>query len=126
MDLEAVNVSLSDLKYSIDWNGVKLHIENVNGNLNIMFDSDIQIGINGELGIASIENIHIDTINSKLYFNSRRSKALKDLPESIEYRKQCEEHDKKQQLLIAHEHESFMKRIEDLEDQMKELKKENK
>jgi len=54
--------------------------------LNIFIDGDINIGINGELGIATKDhNICLDSINSNIFLNSRQSKALKNLPESIEY-----------------------------------------
>ena len=115
MELETVNIKLPSKIYSIEWNGINFYIENVNGNLNVMFDSDIHIGINGEMGIVSTNNIHFDTIGSKLYLNSRKSKSLKDLPESIAYREKQDQFNKKQHLMMAEEHETLIQRIEDLE-----------
>jgi hypothetical protein len=87
-----------------------------------MFDGDINIGVSGELGIVSSNNVSIDTIGSKIYLNSRKSSAIKDMPESIEYREAQQLEMKKKQLMMAEEHESFVKRIEELERQVRDLK----
>lgn len=87
-----------------------------------MFDGDINIGVSGELGIVSSNNVSIDTIGSKIYLNSRKASAIKDMPESIEYREAQQLEMKKKQLIMAEEHESFVKRVEELERQIKELK----
>ena len=121
MELETIKLP-SIKKYEIEWEGIKFFIENVDGNLNILFDGNINIGVSGELGLVSSDNMSIDTIGSKLYLNSRKANQIKDLPESIEYKKQQTEILKKKQLMIAHEHENFMERIEKMEQEIKELK----
>lgn len=120
-DIEIVKLP-AVVKYEVEWNGVKFHIENVDGNLNVMFDGDINIGVSGELGIVSSNNVSIDTIGSKIYLNSRKSSAIKDMPESIEYREAQQLEMKKKQLMMAEEHDSFVKRIEKLEQQVRDLK----
>ncbi len=53
---------------------------------------DLHLMVNGELSFATKDGIlSIDTIGSQLHFNSRLSTVLKDLPDSIEYRKKLEE-----------------------------------
>jgi hypothetical protein len=88
-----------------------------NGNdINVLFDGNINIGINGEMGIVSTKNISIDTLNSKLYLNSRKSPSIKNNQESLDYIKQSEKLLKKKQFLIDHEYNSLIKRIEKLEE----------
>ena len=115
------DIKLYEEKYCIQWKNTRFHIENMGGNLNILFENDINIGINGELGIASTDNINIDAIGSKIYLNSRRSKSLKNLPESIEFRKKQEKENEYKQLLMGEEHDSFIERIEKLEQKIKDL-----
>jgi len=114
------NVIKVSKKYEIA--GLNFIIENVGSNFNIVFDSNINIGINGELGIATTKNINFDTIGSKFYINSRKSTLIKDLPESIEYRKKQEEEHKKHLEMLDMEHNTFIDRIEKLENEIKEIK----
>jgi len=99
----------------VEWNGIKFYIENVDGNINVLFDNDIHIGVNGEFGVVTTNNMHFDTIKSKLFLNSRKSKALKDMPESKEYRQNLDLEQKSKLLLIDNEHEHFINKMEDLD-----------
>jgi len=58
------------------------------GSIGLSIYGDLDISIIGEINIISSKNISIDSIGSKLFFNSKMSKQIRDLPTSIEYRKQ--------------------------------------
>lgn len=127
MEIENVkNHIITDTKFGFEWNGINFYIENVDGNINVLFENDIHIGINGELGVVSTNNIHLDTIGSKVFINSRKSKQLKDLPESIEHKEKLEMESKKRLLHMHEEHESFQKMIDDLKEKVNQLENEIK
>jgi hypothetical protein len=60
-------------------------------------------------------------MNSNIQLNSRTAPLIKNLQESIEYREKTQNNIKKQQLMIDHEHNSLIKRIEFLENKIKSL-----
>ena len=93
-------------------------------------DKDLHILNRGELSLTTKDNnLCIDTINSKLYFNSRKSKILKDSDEAKSYlTKLYFDHNKqisnninnqKNETDIIHE---MLIRIIELENKLKELK----
>jgi len=93
------------------------------GNTQMMVDGNFYIGVNGEMGLMSNgEPIHIDSLNSNIHLNSRKSKILKDLPESEEYRNKIEEQRKIQENQLFEEHQNLIDRIKRLEQEVKELK----
>lgn len=56
-------------------------------NVNIKIEGNLILDVNGEIAfITHGEKICFDSINSQIYLNSRMSKPIKDLPESIKYR----------------------------------------
>ena len=61
-------------------NKVQIHI---NTNVELVLKNDFDITISGDINIVS-DNLHIDT-KQKLFLNSKTSKQIKDLPESIEF-----------------------------------------
>ena len=55
------------------------------GNTKLGVKGDFYVVVDGEMGIVTNgEPLHLDSLNSGLYLNSRVSKMLKNLPESIE------------------------------------------
>ena len=56
------NCKLPAIKKEYEIEGIKFYIENVDGNINILFDGNINIGISGELGLVSSNNMCIDSI----------------------------------------------------------------
>jgi hypothetical protein len=93
---------------------------------NLMFKTKGQFHIlaDGEISFASKDGLHIDTIDSKLFLNSRNSSILKDLPESIKYRTKMElEYNKiKLEALKQEEFTLLLKdRVSLLENKIKEL-----
>ncbi len=77
-----------------------------------------------EIGFISKKNIHLESIDSKIYMNSRQCSLIKDKPESIEYRVKKElEHN--QQRLFVMKQESFIKslkeRVSDIESKLAQI-----
>jgi hypothetical protein len=74
-DLVRVKIS-GDMAVSVEFNN----------DVMLSTKGDFTIATEGELSLVSKDNpINIDTVDSKLYLNSRQGKLLKDLPESKEY-----------------------------------------
>jgi len=90
----------------VDYIGKELVRVNIQENVavNIEFDNDVLLKSRGDFVIASDGEINfitngkplcIDTLNSNIHLNSREGKYIKDLPESIEYRKEMKKENKK-------------------------------
>jgi len=59
----------------------------VKGDTKFLFDGDVHFITNGELGfITKDHDIHMDSMGANIHLNSRLSKPIKDLPESIKER----------------------------------------
>lgn len=115
-------VEVLPFKFVVEFDDDKVMIS-VKGNTEMVVDGDFYLGVNGEFGIMSKDNpIHIDTLNSQLHLNSRLSKVLTDLPESIEYRKQIFNQQLLQENELKDDHKSLTDRIEQLEQEIKEIK----
>ncbi|MBW2736630.1 MAG: hypothetical protein JRH20_29940 [Deltaproteobacteria bacterium] len=57
------------------------------GNTQFVVDGDLNIGATGELSMFTHgHNICLDSLDGQIHLNSRRSKLLQDLPESVAYR----------------------------------------
>jgi len=86
---------------------------------------DFHILADGEMSFASKNDLHFDSVDSKLYLNSRQSTLLKDKPESIAYRTK-QELERSKSLLSAYKQQEFTLLLKDrvtiLEQQIKELK----
>jgi len=83
------------LRVRYDDNGFEIVFQ---GNTNLIVDGDFYLGATGEMGLMSKNNnIHLDGINGKIHLNSRISKPLKDLPESIKFREKKERERKEAQ-----------------------------
>jgi hypothetical protein len=64
----------------------------IKGDTKFLFDGDTHFITNGELGFITKDNdIHMDSINANIHLNSRLSKPIKDLPESIKERQKFED-----------------------------------
>ena len=59
---------------------IQIHI---NSNVELILKDDLDITIDGDINIY-YNNVNIDT-KQKLFLNSKTSKQIKDLPESIEF-----------------------------------------
>lgn len=104
-------------------NDAKMIIE-MNNDVMLRPHGDFHIVSDGEMSFVSHNNIHMDTINSNIYLNSRQGKILKDTEEAIDQRlKMACEH--KKTLLEAKKQNDFTLLLKDrvsiLEQQMKEL-----
>lgn len=61
------------------------------GNTQFVVDGDLNIGATGELSMFTRNhNICLDSIDGQIHLNSRNSKLLKELPESVAYREKME------------------------------------
>ena len=65
-----------------------------------------------EIGFISKKNIHLESIDSKIYMNSRQCSLIKDELESIDYRKRKELEHNQQQLFVM-EQETFVKSLKE-------------
>ena len=105
--------------------GSRVEVDAENKVLNLLLKGDVQIGIEGDFSIATKNGmISIDSIGSVIHLNSRLSKALRDLPESIEYRKQrVEEHKKAERCRIEYAEtlRTLKERVSLIEEQLKEV-----
>lgn len=95
---------------------------------NVMLETkgDFTIATHGELGLLSFgEKICIDSVDSEIHMNSRESKHLRNLPESIEYKeKMKEQQNSNKQIAIMQElqNKTLKQRVFDLEEQLKKIK----
>ena len=119
---DVTEIEILPFNFIIRFDEDKVEIS-VKGNTQMKVDGDFHLGINGEFGImTNKEPIHLDSIGSKLYLNSRKSKLLKNLPESKKYIEKMDEENKKHQFLIEEEHKYTIDRVDRLEKEMEELK----
>jgi hypothetical protein len=103
----------------------------LNNDILIENDKDLHFINKGELSLTTKDNnICIDTINSKLYFNSRKSKILKDTDEAKIYLTKLYFDQNKQILNNINNQKNenniingMLNRINNLEKELKELKK---
>ncbi len=89
-----VDYSDSDIVTVKIHSDMDLHIEFDN---NVMLETkgDFTIASQGELSLISLgEPLCLDSVDSVIHMNYRQSKIIKDLPESIEYRKKLDEESK--------------------------------
>ena len=116
-----ITIPSKDISLKLQWDDIAITIEKNEKSIDVFFDGNINFTLNGEVGIVSNKNFHIDTMNSNIQLNSRTAPLIKNLQESIEYREKTQNNIKKQQLMIDHEHNSLIKRIEFLENKIKSL-----
>ena len=99
---------------------------NTNNNFLLNTKGQFHILADDEISFASKKGVHIDSINSSLYLNSRRSSILKDEPESVSYRARMELDFNKTKLETIKQ-ENFTLKLKDrvsiLEDKIKEIEK---
>lgn len=113
-------IEILPFNFIIQFNGDSIQMF-VKGNTNMHVDGDFNLGIDGEFSVISNNNpIHLDSINSNIYLNSRQSKILKDLPESIEYRKKQKENMQIKELNLHND--DLKERIKKVEKELEELK----
>lgn len=66
------------IQYDKDINLLKITSPN-NMPLKVEFSGDIELQINGEFNLLTIDNnICLDSLNSKIYLNSQRCKSIRD------------------------------------------------
>lgn len=129
-----LKVKASDVEIIREDDNVTIHIKN-DVALNMVMDGggmihskdDFFIVAEGELGLISVgKPLTIDSVDSVIHQNYRESKLLKDLPESIAYKKSCDEENKKC-ITFAINQETFNKLLKDrvsiLEEQFEILEK---
>jgi hypothetical protein len=127
-----LKVKSEDVEIIREEDSVTIHIKN-DVALNIIMDGggmihskdDFFIAAEGELGLMSFgKPLTIDSVDSVIHQNYRESKLLKDLPESIEFRKRCDEENQKC-ITFAVDQEGFNRLLKDrvtiLEQQMSKL-----
>ena len=90
-------VKFDEDNLEIIFDGAKNNKIAIKGNTQMLIDGDFYIASAGEIGIMTEgENINFDSIGAQVHLNSRISKPLLNLPESILYRENIEkEQDKK-------------------------------
>ncbi len=115
-------------KFELKTDKAKITIELIDENLYINTVGNIYVHTEGELGFATKgKKICIDTIDSQFHMNCRTSKALKDMPESIEFKKKIEEKKKQREekLKLSYEKQKNQnhkcKYILELEEKIKKL-----
>jgi hypothetical protein len=95
-----------------------------NDNTILSTNGDLGINVNGEFSVTTNNHdLHLDSINSNIHLNSRRSKYIKDLPESIEYREQLDKEMREKERAMLEHHEHFDEYLEMLENRISELEK---
>ncbi len=98
-----LTVKSKDIEIIEEKDNITVHINNdivlniiMEGGGMIHSKGDFFIVSEGELGLMSFGNpLTLDSVNSVIHQNYRESKLLKDLPESIEYKKKCDEENQK-------------------------------
>ena len=99
-------------------------VVDLNNDIMLKTKGDFHILSEGEMSFASKNNIHLDSVGSNLYLNSRQSSVLKDEPESIAYRAKQELKQGTIQLEEMKQHEFTLMlkdRVTKLEQQIKDL-----
>jgi len=90
--------------------------------LKILTKGDLELELGGELGLTTEgENICLDSIGGKFFINSRMSKRIQDLPESIEFREDKDRERRKMEEESAKERKEYQLFIEDLVDRVEKL-----
>lgn len=117
-----INNIFNELQYKDD----NISIYRDNNKFVLEYDGDLYIKINGEFGINTNNgSLCLDSINDKIFWNSRASKELKDTEEAIEYRKKRLSINKKKdlkQIPIHHKEMLELKeKISKLEKRLNEL-----
>lgn len=99
--IKKLNIKNKIFKVSGPKQNITFRLDDDN-NLKVNIEGNIEISINGELNILSSSDIAIDTVDSRLYLNSKMASQIRDKKESIEYReKQRKELKKMQSHAIA-------------------------
>ena len=82
---DSVEIKPINLKVKYSKEGFEIIFQ---GNTKLMVDGNFYLGSTGEMGIMTKDkNINFDSLGEgQVHFNSRISKPLKDLPESIDFR----------------------------------------
>jgi hypothetical protein len=100
-------------KLQIRFEGSEDNTIALGGNTTFLFEGDTYFKSQGELGfITNGNDIHLDSVGANIHLNSRLSKPLKELPESIKLR----EVRSKLPMLEEREIDKLKKRIEYLEE----------
>jgi len=126
-------ITFDEEHLAIEFEGAKQNLISLKGNTQFLFDGDTHFISTGELGfITKNENIYLDSIDGKIYFNSRKSKLIKNLPESIEKRKLYDQEKEKSKLALKQIHfhkeiaeKEFNIHMEDIETRLSNLEKAN-
>ncbi len=99
-------VLIDDQQISISVPNAQIDISIIDGKLNIIYNGDIKLQLNGTLEIDvdgrtdfTSRGIYVDSMSDQfktpIHLNGRMAKKIKDLPESIEYRRKKEEDSKR-------------------------------
>ena len=88
-------VEIKPIKLVVRYDAEKFEIV-FQGNTKLFVDGDFHLAASGELGfITRGAPIHLDSVDSQIFLNSRRSKPLQDLPESAAYLAEVRERDER-------------------------------
>ena len=80
----------------IAFEGAKNNIITLRGNTQFLFDGNAHFISNGEFGIiTNKEHIHLESMQGLVHLNSRLANPIKNLPESIQKRKEYKEKQQK-------------------------------
>jgi len=60
---------------------------NDNNEVELKIKANVLLTIDGDVSVVSYKNMCVDTYKSKLFLNNRVSKQIKDLPDSVKFRK---------------------------------------
>jgi hypothetical protein len=88
----------------------------INDNTNFMVNGDFIIGCNGELSLVSNNGIHLDSIDSNIHLNSRKSKFFNNNDVLKLLKEECKE--QMQEENLQEEIKKLKQRISDLEIKM--------
>jgi prefoldin subunit 5 len=96
-----------------------VYVEFPKGFFNLVVNGDFSLTLNGEINCTTKnDNICLDTIGGGIYLNSRWGKSIRNLPESVEYRKRFQNNNNNL-------YNELINRIESLEKEIRELRSEN-
>ena len=97
------------------------HVLDIPENFVLKINQKFDIIVNDEISLTSNGDVHIDTIDSKLFLNCRNSSILRDTKEAIDYKAKRDEEISIQSQEYHDERKQLYDRIDRLEKLVEKL-----
>ena len=119
---DSVEIKPINLKVKYSKEGFEIVFQ---GDTTLMVDGNFYLGSTGEIGMMSKDkNIYLDSLGEgQVHFNSRISKSLKDLPESIDFRNKSKQRAEEIRKHAEHHHKEKVRFQQELLEVIGDLKK---